>query len=474
MSRGTSADNSTRRRRVIIMQSDGTDPDSAASAASPPVPQESTLQRLPESDLPQSLLSEFRRACGQTVPLLLRISSSESSFRPQCVLWDRPTLLIGRGQECDLKLAHAEVSRQHAILQIVDGRVHCADLSSATGTHWPQGANSRQQGALDFGEPVSIGPYSLTIDPAPEYGSFEASESGSGDDSLPDGLFLDFREGDHPPRRWPATRDVTVIGSGACSKIKLLQGSVSKAHCAVVRAGHALWVVDLLSDDGTLVNDELVTVRRLESGDEVRIGRFAVGVHYGSPLDDESIRFSSGGSGELVKPPASAFPKAVMDLKQQATRQSGPNGGVSEQFVLDVINQLGVMQQQALQQAQQSMTQAVQAVAETYQGRIEALEQEHRSLKQQLRALPGPESSTIDVPANGPPVPVDFGPIAPLPPSMVEPEFQDLPDPEHGSFECDDPEVREQMLRDKMRMVEKELDNARTGWGKKLIELMGY
>ena len=57
---------------------------------------------------------------------------------------------------------------------------------------------------------------------------------------------------------------------------------------------------------------------------------------------------------------------------------------------------------------------------------------------------------------------------------MVESEFQNLPDPEHGSFECDDPEVREQMLRDKMRMVEKELDKARTGWGKKLIELMGY
>lgn len=463
------------------MQSDGNEPEPEPIAAPLSKSHEPEPRRLRESDLPQSVLGEFRRACGQTAPLLIRISSSESASRPQTVLWDRPALLIGRGQECDLRLTHAEVSRQHAYLQIVGDRVHCADLGSATGTHWAQGANARQSGTLDCGEPVSIGPYSLTIEPAPQYGTLENPTPPAPQGlTLPDGLFLDFREGDHPPRRWPATRDVTIIGSGPCAKVKLLHGSVSKAHCAIVRADQALWVVDLLSEEGTLVNGKLVSAARLESSDEMRIGRFTVAAHYGSPLDDESIEFSSADSGLPARAPGLNQTQPITDLQPPAVaaaQQGAAAGGVSEQFVLDVINHLGVMQQQALQQAQQSMVQAVQAVAATYQGRIEALEGEYESLKRQLRGLPGPAPSGADSahsPAGLPEFPSDFVPLTPLPPGMVEPEYQDLPVPEHGSFECDDPEVREQWLRDKMKVVEAELDKTRTGWGQKLIDLMGY
>ena len=79
-----------------------------------------------------------------------------------------------------------------------------------------------------------------------------------------------------------------------------------------------------------------------------------------------------------------------MSSRQHRKRRQA-SGGVSEQFVLDVINQMGVMQQQALQHAQQSMTQALQAVTATYQNRIETLEQEYQTLKRQLRGLPGPD-----------------------------------------------------------------------------------
>ena len=57
---------------------------------------------------------------------------------------------------------------------------------------------------------------------------------------------------------------------------------------------------------------------------------------------------------------------------------------------------------------------------------------------------------------------------------MIEPEFDELPEPEHGSFECEDPEIREQWVRAKMKLVEAELDKTRKGWGKRLIDLMGY
>lgn len=431
--------------------------------------------------MPQSLLSEFRRECGQTCPFLIRISSSESGTRAQTVLWDRPSLIIGRGQECGLRLPHAEVSRQHTVLQVINGKLWCSDLGSSRGTHWAHGARSRQNGMLGFGEPVSIGPYSLTIEPAPQYGAYDTDSEDKGDQqAVPDGLFLDFSDGTHEPQRWAATRDVTIVGSGDCAKVSLVHPSVSKCHCAIVRTRKALWIVDLLAEEGTIVNDSLVSVARLESGDLIHIGRFEVAAHYGSPLDDDAINFTPT---ETEEPPRalSHEPTQEQDLAHlqakalEAAHQNGAASGISEQFVLDVINQMGVMQQQALQHAQQSMNQALQAVTATYQGRIEALEDEYATLKSQLRGLPGPAGPNDDpYPPGLPDYNGAYSPLMPMPPNMVEPEFEDLPEPEHGSYECDDPEIREQWLREKMKSVEDELDKTRKGWGKRLIDLMGY
>lgn len=416
------------------------------------------------------------------MPYLIRISSAKSGGRAKTVLWDRPSLIIGRAQECDLRLPHAEVSRTHAYLQIVDGRIHCSDLGSASGTHWPQGENSRQQGLVDIGEAVSIGPYSLTIEPAPQHGSFDA---GSNEEkpprAQPHGLFLDFQDGNNEARRWPATRDVTLVGSSDVAKVSLVHPSVSRCHCAIVRAGGVLWIVDLLSEEGTTVNGELVSTACLESGDLMQVGRFNVTAHYGSPLEDETVRFPSS-DADLPIPTAaieaSSPPETDLTRLQQralaAAQKNGQGGGISEQFVLDIVNQMGVMQQQALQHAQQSMAQALQAVTATYQGRIEALEQEHAELKRQLRGLPGPAVDEESGLQGLPDYAGEYAPFMPLPPNMIHPEYEELPEPEHGSFECEDLEVKEQLLRQKMKQVEAELDKTRKGWGKRLIDLMGY
>jgi pSer/pThr/pTyr-binding forkhead associated (FHA) protein len=470
----SNAEYSGRRRRVIFMNSDT--PDLPPQVTSPPKPARSAPRRLRESDLPQSLLSQFRTACGQTCPFLIHVSSSEPSSRAQTVLWDRPSLIIGRAQECDLRLPHAEVSRVHAYLQIVGGRIHCADLGSGTGTHWSQGSNRRQEGPLEFGDSVSIGPYSLSVEPAPQLETFKAFEP-TEPITIPNGLFLDFHDGNHPPRRWAAARDVTIIGSGDSAKISLVHSSVSKSHCAILSAGQALWIIDLLSAEGTIVNGELVSTARLESGDRLQVGRFAISAHYGSPLDDETISVTPSDPEVPARALAAPPTPDLNRLQQQAlaAAKNGHGGGVSEQFVLDVINQMGVMQQQALQHAQQSMAQALQVVTASYQGRIETLEQEYADLRRQLRGLPDPRrDAAADARPALPDYDESYDPLMPPFPDMSEPEFADLPQPEHGSYECDDPVIKEQWVREKMKLVEAELDKTRKGWGKRLIDLMGY
>ena len=57
---------------------------------------------------------------------------------------------------------------------------------------------------------------------------------------------------------------------------------------------------------------------------------------------------------------------------------------------------------------------------------------------------------------------------------LADPEFSHLPDPDQGSYECSDPEEREAWIRERMKSIESELNKTRRGWGKMLVELLGY
>ena len=100
----------------------------------------------------------FREACGMTGPLPLRVEYPGVSEPLQWVLY-QPFALIGREPRAHLQLDHDQVSRRHAYLQIVGGRVFFMDLESRLGTHWESGP--RRSGWLDREQVVQIGPYSI-------------------------------------------------------------------------------------------------------------------------------------------------------------------------------------------------------------------------------------------------------------------------------------------------------------------------
>ncbi len=504
-------DNSSRRRRLFTLRSPDETIEESPFEPEEPLPQavKPGLKHLPEPDVSRSTLTRFRRACGQQTAFIVKIASSESGTRPKPVLWNRPSLIIGKGEDCDLRLPHTEVSRQHAYFQIINERIYCADMSSRTGTHWSNGAS--QAGWVDEHEAVSIGPYSLTFEPAPQlFDAERAEDEFASDDSPQDNeflagseCFLDFLNAGQDVRRYRVTRDVTLIGSGDAAKVHLAHPSVSKAHCSIVRTGTGLWLVDLLSDDGTIINGHVDALAPLRSGDEFQVGRFLVSVHYGDNADDTSApAFSAPSDVRPLEPERanSTFvdstatdvvpddthhpPQPEMNLSalnqlahltSGLPAQNGPTSGVnglSEQFVLNIIKELGVMQQQALQHAQDSMKQTVNTLTTTYQDRIESLERQHAALRDQLLGLSTDPSAHLGLPD---PTGGMLPPQTPWDgPDMADPEFSQLPEPERGSFECSNPDEREAWIRERMRAVETELDKTRRGWGKKLIEMLGY
>ncbi len=493
----------------------GTEAVNAVSAAEEP--HEDPVE---PSDESPAAIGCFRQACGQRNAFLVRISSSLPGLTPEPVLWDRPSLIVGRGRDCDLRLPHSEISRQHAYFQVLGDRVYCADLASRAGTHWSNGATQAGWVALD--EPVSLGPYSLTFEPAPCPSAWDESvgetavageeNGGLGPDGSSREMFLDFVNAGRKVRRYRVTRDVTLIGSSSDVKIQLSHPSVSNVHCSVVRTPTGLWLVDLLSADGTIVNGLVEPLAPLRPGDEFQVGRFLVAVRYEQGDDSEGNEHRGPSSpadrSEHGGPPKDRSRKAHRDRspvasdfdqtqpgglsalsqlarmtadRQHADGVPAPVEGLSEQFVLGIIKELGVMQQQSLQHAQQAMRETVSQLSSNYQQRIDALEHQHASLRDQLNTFMA--ATTTDsaaptrllegagdehaVPAGDSEYrrardPQDARPAVPFPPA------------EEDVFDEVDPQQREQWIRQQLKTIEKELDKTRQGWGKKLVDILGY
>src|SRR5262250_2729151 len=102
----------------------------------------------------------FRTSCGATAPLELRVRGPGWAGGERRV-FEHPFVLVGRDERSCLRLEDAEVSRRHAYLQQLGGRVFCVDLGSRTGLRWD--GEPRSAGWLRPEQGVQIGPFTLEL-----------------------------------------------------------------------------------------------------------------------------------------------------------------------------------------------------------------------------------------------------------------------------------------------------------------------
>ncbi len=93
-------------------------------------------------------------------------------------------LNIGRGGDNDLQLPDPKVSRNHARLLFEGGKAVLIDLNSSNGTfRGEERLAANQPYPLQLGEPVSIGPYELTLKkPAPKSARKPKEEPGAAEE----------------------------------------------------------------------------------------------------------------------------------------------------------------------------------------------------------------------------------------------------------------------------------------------------
>jgi transcriptional regulator with GAF, ATPase, and Fis domain/pSer/pThr/pTyr-binding forkhead associated (FHA) protein len=67
-------------------------------------------------------------------------------------------------------------------------------------------------------------------------------------------------------------RPVVSIGRSVDNDIRLASGLVSRHHCRIESGPEGVWIVDLSSANGTLVNGQRIARRKLEDGDRIQVG----------------------------------------------------------------------------------------------------------------------------------------------------------------------------------------------------------
>jgi hypothetical protein len=82
-----------------------------------------------------------------------------------------------------------------------------------------------------------------------------------------------YQEGTAEEQIYPFTGDEITIGRGRDNDIQIKNDSkVSRHHCKIYRKGDNFYIQDNKSSNGSLVNGELITERRLFGGEEIIIG----------------------------------------------------------------------------------------------------------------------------------------------------------------------------------------------------------
>ncbi len=246
------------------------------------------------------------RAWGQLVPV-------SGPFAQRALPLTLQMTLLGREADCDIVVPDDQASRHHAELRWDHGHVHLVDRGSLNGTR-VNGQGVLGQVPLRDGDVIEIGSQRYRFEylaappraptpsgpvatdaeetrkvPSPAAAIIRAP-------SLPIALALIVGNGPEPGKRWNLDGPLTTVGRDAACEICLPDSSVSRRHAQIVRQASGLYVQDLDSQNGTLLNGKpLLAPAPLRAGDVLQVGELV-------------LRCESTGAPAMAAPAAAGLP----------------------------------------------------------------------------------------------------------------------------------------------------------------------
>lgn len=243
----------------------------------------------------ETVMRIFLDACGLGTPLTLECDDPGlPAAASSCHEHGLPFVIVGRDPGADLRINDPLISRRHAYLQVIAGRLFCIDLDSRSQIRWEGADNPAKTGWLEPEQFVWLGRYRIRwrgqlATGAEQAGILDPLSSGPIDrtdaDQLPQAeLELPIRIGENLSS-WMISSRLSLIGRSTLCQLVLTDNSISTYHASLVRTPLGLWVVDLLSREGVWVNGTRVRWAWLDDGDTLRVGRFTFVLRYRSLPD---------------------------------------------------------------------------------------------------------------------------------------------------------------------------------------------
>ena len=329
--------------------------------------------------------SPFTEACGLKTPIDLRILRDDGTVLAEGEL-ELPCALVGRDNVCEVTLLEADISLRHACIQAVGGRVLLADIGSRLGVSY---GNERQPFVwLTPTTPVFLGSFRITLrrplfvrPTIPDLSPFLPQSPST--DALPR-VGVRFLNGKSIKTEWIVNRAVTFVGCAQDCKISLGADDIAPYHCYFVLTPQGLWVVDLLTEVGIRVNGEPVRYARLNTGDQLQVGRFRLGFQY---LDEAPVSVVLTSAPQRVPvvtaAPAISAPQIHPNVVPQlpdftaalAPLMNAP-AIANDPSIAPLIHQFAVAQGQMMEQFQQSMVMVMNMFGQMHREQMDSMQSE--------------------------------------------------------------------------------------------------
>ncbi|MCS6798475.1 MAG: FHA domain-containing protein [Myxococcota bacterium] len=197
-------------------------------------------------------------------------------------------VLVGRSSGADVRLPDPTVSARHCLLRPEGPGWFVEDLGATN----PTRVNGKpltpgRLRPLRAGDELGVGRYRITVWPATPVAEATGAEQtaalarrmlraalarGTGAQPEPRLVVLNGPEAGRSVVV-PMAPSRLVVGRGEGCDLRIVDADASREHAELVRDLDGVCVRDLGSKNGTRVNDQLVSERRLRHGDELTLGR---------------------------------------------------------------------------------------------------------------------------------------------------------------------------------------------------------
>jgi hypothetical protein len=194
---------------------------------------------------------------------------------------------------------------------------------------------------------------------------------------------------------WQMRQFLVFIGRGPLARLQLRHPTVSRYHCSLVGTAGGVWLVDLLSSTGTVVNGVSVRCARIGAGDRVAVGSFEL--HF-SVSQIEAAH--AGLAAPEREPVRTDFPGPLVPVAPAIARRAEPPGSAlvprqshelasaQPQNLVAILQQFATFQEHMLDQFQQSMLMMLKMFTSTHNDQMEAIRKELSRLQEvQLELL---------------------------------------------------------------------------------------